>query len=168
MPCVMRWPGKIPSGAVQDEVCTTMDLLPTFAKLAGAPPPAKPTDGRDISGLIFGTPGAKSHWDGTGFGYYCMDQLQAIRAGEWKLYLPLPNKYVTLSRKMEVAKPELYNVRHDLHEDQEVSAQHPAVVKRLSALAEAIRADVGDMDQQGSGQRAAGWVASPSPLLLTP
>ena len=39
-PCVMRWPGKIPAGAACDELAITMDLLPTFAKLAGTNPPA--------------------------------------------------------------------------------------------------------------------------------
>ena len=35
-PTVIRWPGKIPAGQVNDETMTAMDLLPTFAKLAGA------------------------------------------------------------------------------------------------------------------------------------
>lgn len=41
MPCVMRWPGKIPAGKVQDELCSTMDLLPTLAKLAAAALPIR-------------------------------------------------------------------------------------------------------------------------------
>jgi arylsulfatase A len=164
MPCVMRWPGRIPAGQVQDELCSTMDLLPTFAKLAGATLPAKPIDGRNISPLFFGTPDAKSHWDEQGFGYYRLAQLQAVRAGSWKLYLPLDDKITTLNRKTAAAKLELFDVRHDLHEDHEVSAQHPDVVQRLTALAESIRAEIGDMDQPGTGQRAAGWVEEPQPL----
>jgi len=39
-PTVIRWPGKISSGGINDELMTTMDLLPTFAKLAGAALPA--------------------------------------------------------------------------------------------------------------------------------
>ena len=39
-PTVVRWPGKIPAGKPNDELMTTMDLLPTFAKLAGAEIPA--------------------------------------------------------------------------------------------------------------------------------
>jgi arylsulfatase A-like enzyme len=165
MPCVMRWPGKIPAGKVQDELCSTMDLLPTFAALAGAPLPEKAIDGRDIRPLVFSEPGAKSHWDETGFAYYRMEQLQAVRSGQWKLYLPLPNKYVGLSRKTAPAKLELYDVRHDVHEDHEISAQHPDVVQRLTALAEKIRAEIGDMEQPGAGQREAGWVEKARPLV---
>ncbi|MDZ4684707.1 MAG: sulfatase [Planctomycetaceae bacterium] len=164
MPCVMRWPGRIPAGQVQDELCSTMDLLPTFAKLAGTTLPAKSIDGRDISPLLFGTPNAKSHWDERGFGYYRLEQLQAVRAGPWKLYLPLDNKFIALNRKLALAKLELFDVRRDPHEDHEVSTQHPDVVQRLTALAENIRAEIGDMDQPGIGQRPAGWVDVPQPL----
>ena len=164
MPCVMRWPGKISAAQVQDELCSAMDLLPTFAKLAGAPLPAKPIDGRDITPLLFGTPGAKSHWDEKGFGYYRLEQLQAVRAGPWKLYLPLANKFVTLNRKTAPAKLELF----DVHEDHEVSAQHPDVVQRLTSLAENIRAEIGDMNNPGTGQRPAESVDDPKPLVITP
>ncbi len=61
---------------------------------------------------------------------------------------------------------ELYDVRSDLHEDREVSARHPDVVKRLTALAERIRGEIGDDDKPGTGQRPAGNVENPVPLLL--
>lgn len=168
MPCIMRWPGKIPAGSVQDELCTTMDLLPTFAKLAGGELPAKSIDGRDISSLILDVPGARSHWDESGFGYYRMEQLQAVRSGPWKLYLPLENKYIALNRRSEAATLQLYNLREDVHEDHEVSIQHPDVVDRLTLLASRIREQIGDMDQSGTGQRPAGWVENPQPLLPLP
>jgi len=168
MPCVMRWPGRIPAGKVQDELCTTMDLLPTFATLAGAPLPARPIDGRDIRPILFSEPGAKSHWDEEGFGYYRLGQLQAVRAGPWKLYLPLANKYVANNRKTAPAKLELYDVRNDVAEDHEASAQHPDIVQRLTGLADKIRVELGDMDKPGTGQREAGWVDEPKPLRLAP
>ena len=39
VPCIMRWPGRIPAGQSCDELCTMMDILPTFARLAGAEVP---------------------------------------------------------------------------------------------------------------------------------
>src|ERR1051325_11980518 len=45
MPCVMRFPGRIPAGRVCDEIVTTMDLLPTFANLADAKLPSRTLDG---------------------------------------------------------------------------------------------------------------------------
>jgi hypothetical protein len=67
-----------------------------------------------------------------------------------------------------VALRELYNVRDDVSESQEVSAHHPAVVQRLLALAEHARLELGDGGQNGKGQRAAGWVEIPQPLTRVP
>ena len=124
-----------------------------------------PIDGHDIRPILFGEPGAKSPWDDEGFCYYRMEQLQAVRSGPWKLYLPLENKYTALNRKTAPAKLELYDVRNDVRENREVSREHPDVVERLLALAEAIRAEIGDVDRPGTGQREAGWVDVARPLL---
>ncbi|MEO6787032.1 MAG: sulfatase [Chthoniobacteraceae bacterium] len=166
MPCVMRWPGRIPAGKVQDALCSTMDLLPTFAKLAGAALPSRPIDGHDIRPLIFGEAGATSPWDEDGFCYYHMEQLQAVRAGPWKVYLPLDEKRISLAQKAAPSKLALYNVRDDVGELHEVSAEHPDVVARLLALAERTRSEIGDMNVPGKAQRPAGWVGNPKPLLL--
>jgi arylsulfatase A-like enzyme len=165
MPCVMRWPGKIPAGQTNDALCSTMDLLPTFATLAGAALPKNRIDGHDIRPLLLGEPGAKSPWDTDGFAYYRLDQLQAVRAGDWKLYLPLEKKYTALNRKTTPAVAELYDVRHDVHEDHEAAAEHPDIVQQLTDLAEKIRAEIGDVDLPGNGQRPSGWVEDPKPLL---
>ncbi|HEX3656618.1 MAG TPA: sulfatase [Pirellulales bacterium] len=165
MPCIMRWPGKIPAGTTCDQLCSTMDLLPTLAALAGAPLPTKPIDGHDIRPLIFGAAGARSPWDETGFGYYRMEQLQAIRAGRWKLYLPLERKLETLGRKMAASPAQLYDVVGDVGETHEVSAEHPEVVRRLTIMADRLRKEVGDLDSPGAGQRAAGLVDHPRPLV---
>jgi arylsulfatase A len=165
VPCVMRWSGRVPAGSACDEVVSTMDLLPTLARLAGSQVPTKPIDGHDIRPLLFGEKGAKSPWDSVGLGFYDREQLQAIRSGPWKLYLPLERKFAKLGRHTAPAKLELYDVRRDLHEDHEVSAQHPDVVKRLLSMAENLRAEIGDGDRVGKGQRPAGHVDDPKPLL---
>jgi arylsulfatase A len=164
VPCLMRWPGKVPAGRVCDELSSTMDLLPTLAALGGAALPTGRIDGHDIGPLILGVEGTQSPWDDEGFGYYFMEQLQAVRAGRWKLYLPLDAKYLNLSRKVAPARLELFDVRSDVGETREVSAQHPEVVRRLLALAERMRTELGDMDRLGKGQRPAGRVEAPKPL----
>lgn len=165
MPCIMRWPGKIPAGKICDELLSTLDLLPTFAELAGVPLPANPIDGHAVGSILRGEPGARSPWDEEGFVLYFMDQLQAVRSGPWKLYLPLDAKYVSLARKTVPARAELYDVRNDPGETREVSAQHPEVVARLTTLATRARRTLGDLDQPGSGQRPAGRVEHPRPLV---
>ncbi len=170
VPCLMRWPGVIPSGRETDEVATMMDILPTAARLAGGAPPADRTlDGRDLYALMTGAPGARSPYDAEGFFYYYREQLQAVRAGEWKLYLPLERKLNNLAGDFSRAAPcpaALYDLRSDIGETRECSAEHPEVVRRLMALAESARRELGDCDRPGSGQRPAGWVEHPTPRLL--
>ncbi|MFM8904532.1 MAG: sulfatase, partial [Verrucomicrobiota bacterium] len=53
VPGIAWWPGRI-RPAVSDAVVTTMDLLPTVAKLAGAElPKDRPYDGKDASPVLF-------------------------------------------------------------------------------------------------------------------
>lgn len=164
MPCVMKWPGHVPAGRVTDEIVTTMDLLPTFARLAGAKLPQQPIDGHDVRSILLGEPNAQSPWDERGFMYYQLEQLQAVRSGPWKLYLPLAAKYQAINRKTAPAKLELYNVRDDVSETHEVSTDHADVVQILMARADVVRAELGDMETIGRGQRPAGRVEHPRAL----
>jgi arylsulfatase A len=167
MPCVMRWPGKIPAGAVNGALCSTMDMLPTFASLVAEPNCRRSTRSTDMTfaSILMDAKNTKSPWDDDGFFFYRMEQLQAVRAGDWKLYLPLEGKFSNLQRKRQPVKLALYDVRHDVGEEREASAQHPEIVAKLTALAEKARADLGDVDRPGSGQRAAGFIEKPMPLL---
>ena len=164
VPCVVRWPGTIPAGRRSGEITTTLDLLPTFARLAGTTPPAdRVIDGGDISPILRGVPDAKSPHEA--FYYYQMDQLQAVRSGKWKLFVALDSK------KRNWGKPEgrqplkLFDLSNDIHEDHNVAESNPEVVERLLAFAEKARADLGDTNRPGKGQRDAGWVEKPSPRL---
>lgn len=168
MPCIMRWPGRVPAGAVCDELATTMDLLPTLAQLAGTEPPRdRVLDGHDIRPLIFGETNATSPYEETGFFYYRMEQLQAVRCGPWKLYLPIENKLVANNRKSAPSGLELYDVKNDVSEQHEVSAQQADAVKQLMSLAEKKREDLGDLGRDGKHQRPAGLVDRPTRRVLS-
>jgi len=159
-PTVMRWPARIPAGAVCSEPASTMDILPTIAKLTGAKLPAHRIDGKDIWPLMTGAGGAKSPHEA--FFYYRRFALEAVRSGKWKLHLP--HSYRTLAgrpggtggrpAKYEQGKigPALFNLENDIGEQQDVSARHPAVVKRLMALADEMRRDIGDSAKKMTGQ----------------
>jgi arylsulfatase A-like enzyme len=166
MPMIARWPGRVPAGKECRELCSMLDILPTFAALSGAALPQQTIDGHDITPLLLGTPEAKSPSDGKGFFYYHIDQLQAVRSGPWKLYLALPAKRINLADKRAPSVLQLFNVRDDIAEVDEVSARHPEVVQRLLKLAEAARADIGDDEKPGSGQRPAGLVPNPTARSL--
>jgi len=159
-PTVMRMPGKIPAGTVCNEPASTIDFLPTIAKLTGAKLPANRIDGKDIWPLMSGVSGAKSPHEA--FFYYRSFALEAVRSGKWKLHLP--HSYRTLAGRpggtggqpaeYEQAKigPALFDLENDIGEQHDVSARHPEIVKRLMALADEMRQDIGDSAKKMTGQ----------------
>jgi len=164
VPCVMRWPGRIPPEKTCDELCSTMDLLPTFAKLAHAKLPAdRIIDGKDIWPLMTATQNASSPYQA--FYYYFREQLQAVRSGKWKLHLARPSRRRGADPPQEFPV-QLYDLDTDIAETTNVAVKHPDVVHRLLTLAEKARTDLGDGDREGMHQRPAGLVANPKPLLL--
>lgn len=169
MPCIARWPGKVPAGTTCTQLCTMMDLLPTIVALTGARPPQKPIDGHDITALLFGDNDARSPYDGAGFFFYNVTQLQAVREGDWKLYLPLDGKrgLGPSGKKAAPQKLALYDVQHDLAEEHEASTAHPEIVQRLLKCADTARQTLGDNEKRGSEQREAGHVENPTPRVMT-
>ncbi len=139
VPAIMRWPGKIPEGLVQDELVTAMDILPTVAKLAGTRPPRdRIRDGKDIWPLMSGQDGAKTPHEA--FYYYRDERLQAVRSGPWKLHVYRPEWGNSAGNR----KPLLFHLGNDIGEQNDIAADHPDVVKHLQALAERAREDLGD------------------------
>jgi arylsulfatase len=156
VPCIMRWPGRIPAGRVCHEMVTTMDLLPTFAGLAGAKlREDRAIDGRDISRLMAGDPDAKSPHEA--FYFYNYLRLNAVRSGKWKLVPPRPATPpgTGWSGRMidAVERTQLYDLEADIEERQDVADQHPQIVARLMKLIDKARADLGDHQTVGSGAR---------------
>ena len=141
-----------------------MDLLPTFARLAGAQAPRdRMIDGYDIWPLMSDQPRAKSPYEA--FFYYCMGQLQAMRSGKWKLHLPLEEKLRSDHGDTHKGSALLYDLENDIGEAVNVADAHRNLVERLLALAERARQDLGDLGRPGRNQRPAGKVRSPKPRL---
>ncbi len=169
VPCLMRWPGKIPV-AVNDSLFMTIDLLPTVAARVGATLPAHPIDGRDVWPLITGQRGAKNPQEGYGM-WYAQNELQAVVSGDGQWKLVLPHRYRTLAgrpggtggipakyEQVTIAAPMLFDLRADPSETRDLAASHPAEMKTLLAFAEKCRADLGDSltERKGNGAREPG------------
>lgn len=157
VPCIVRWPGKVPAGEVRDTLFRSIDFLPTFCELAGAPLPEKRIDGEDFSAVWRGK---TENGPADTFYYYWMHELLAVRKGDWKLWTRRGNW------KGTEAVDELYNLRGDVGENQNLFDTHPEIVKELRALLDRCRADLGDTatGAVGAGVRPIGRVDSPRPL----
>jgi arylsulfatase A-like enzyme len=165
VPGIVWAPGRVPAGRDCTELTTLMDILPTFVRLAGGRLPSAPIDGHDVWPLLAGEPGARSPHEA--FFYYQGDQLQAVRAGPWKLHLALPARAAGAAGKAAgPRKARLYDVTRDPGEAEDQAAAQPEIVARLQRAAEKAREELGDTERPGRGQRPAGWVAEPRPLRL--
>lgn len=155
VPAVFHWPGTIRPGQVSDGIASTLDLLPTFAALAGVPLPG----GRALDGLDLGPwlTGATDRSPRRRFHYFAFTHLQAVRDGRWKLVLdrPADPPWTSWYGRMidAVEEPQLYDLDADWGERRNVARQNGGVVDRLRRLAESVRAELGDFDRIGSAAR---------------
>jgi N-acetylgalactosamine-6-sulfatase len=127
VPCIVRWPGKVPAGKVSENVWTGVDLMPTLASILHSQPP-KPSelDGEDVSDIWFGSDRKRNkdiYWEWKfrilGNQDYNPPQL-AIRHGDWKLLCDPDGSNV-----------ELYNIPKDLAEKTNLAADYPEITKQL-------------------------------------
>lgn len=167
VPMIARWPGKIAAGTECNTLTTTMDLLPTFAKLSGADLPDRKIDGHDMTSHLMSSE-TKSAYDA--FYYYRRRQLQAVRVGEWKYHLPLeatfPN-WTTPAKSGKGRPGKLVNLKDDLQEKRDLSEQHPEIVARMKKVAQQAVQELGNEELAGAEQRPASTLDSSKPMVLS-
>lgn len=143
VPLLVRWPGGIAPGRVSSMPVTTVDFFPTFLELAGVPTPrGVPLDGVSLAGYWRGgsAPVREAifwhypHYHAAGSG----GPGGAVRAGDWKLI-----EYYEHTLAQAGRAPELYNLRSDPGETQNLAAREPARVDALLALLAAHRTSTG-------------------------
>jgi arylsulfatase len=155
VPAIWWGPGRIPAGRASDALLTTLDILPTFAAMAGASlPQDRVLDGVDQTALVTG---ASEESARETFFYYPRDRLEAVRSGPWKLLLPRGKpRWRWAPDQAPIDAPRLYNLRTDPGETRDLATAHPAVLRRLLALADRVRADLGEDEDPGTGRRRFG------------
>ncbi len=126
-PTIFRWPGTIKPGVVAD-IGATMDLFPTFCKLAGIEIPGdRIMDGFDISPTL--TEAKKSPRDIMFF--YRGTQLYAIRKGNYKAHFFTQISYVGDQTKYTHEPPLLYDLGVDPGEKYNIADKHPDIIADL-------------------------------------
>lgn len=149
-PAVAWWPGKIPAGSVSDQILSTMDLMPTFAKLAGAKVPTdRVIDGKDIISVLIGKQNVKPVHER--FFYYNGNQLIAVRSGDWKYHV-------------RGDKTMLFNLKRDIGETTNVADKNPEIVQKLSLYLKEMEKELGEGKNLSDKCRPAGHVENPQVL----
>lgn len=142
VPYLFRWSGKIAPGSKTSAPIASIDLYPTLLELAGAKPPADyPLDGVSYVPVLTSSgkatlPRTDLFWHfpgylGQGMGNWRTTPVGAIRSGDWKLH-----------EFFEDGRLELYNLREDLGEKQNLAATQPEKAKELHRRLVAWRAAI--------------------------
>jgi arylsulfatase A len=133
-PFLARWPGTIRAGRSSGALASMMDILPTVARLAGAPLPTKPVDGIDIWPLLRGE---TNSIDRPPLLYFDNWDLQCARWMNWKLHIARHNTAAYTPappvgrHSYLLPKPELYDLATDPDESYDVAAKYPDVVSQI-------------------------------------
>jgi arylsulfatase A-like enzyme len=128
VPLIVRWPAKIQRGLVSGRVCAFWDFLPTAAEIAQVKVREK-LDGLSLLPALLGKPQTDQHdflyWEFHERGFQ-----QAVRMGDWKAVRP------------QAGKPlELYNLKTDPGEKENVAEKNPEVVAKIEASLKTARTD---------------------------
>lgn len=169
VPCIMRWPGVIPSGTICNELASSIDILPTLAEITGARLPEKKIDGISILPLMTGVEDSSPRHEF--YYYYEQNSLEAVQRDFWKLVLPHKSRtyngvkpgadgWPGPTGTLTVKSPQLYDLRRDPGEWYDVAEYYPEKVKELHALADEARKDLGDAltGAPGKNRRKAGSI----------
>jgi arylsulfatase A-like enzyme len=116
VPFLARWPGRIPAGVVSHELCSTLELFPTFLRVAAAArPEGVVLDGFDLMPVLANRGRSPRHdlfWESR--------QSKAARVGHWKW----------------VASPQgggLFDLSEDVGEKHDLSTEQPKTLELVKA-----------------------------------
>ena len=141
VPLIARMPGRVAAGKVCNGLASTMDMLPTIARLCGVAAPVNALDGIDIWPLLSGRQPviereALLYFDGW--------NAQCIRKGNYKLHISRYNSQVYSAPpaggriNLPLAHPELYDLAADPNESYDIAPESPQIVKELTAALERL------------------------------
>lgn len=167
VPCIARWPGRIPAGKVNDGMAVTMDLFATTLAAAEIKSLSdRLIDGKDLLPLLEGKAGSPHDAIAGQHG----ERITVMRDARWKLHLIAPRELrlappgerwvdprgpdgVTILAPYEQFQPSsypglrtgdetralsLYDLKNDPGEQRDVAAQYPDIVARLKASADEL------------------------------
>ena len=143
--CIMRYPRAISPETVSEKLFSSIDLLPTFANLAGATLPTNTIDGKNVWDLLTGKAGATNPHE-----YYCFstgDTFEGMISGDGRWKFHLAHDYRVLVQSGQDGTPgtyarkriemSLFDIKEDPHELTNVLETYPDVASTMQRYAEA-------------------------------
>ena len=131
LPCIVRWPGKVPAGQESAAIFASVDFMPTFAKLCGFEiPNDRRIDGIDQTDLLLGK-------RKTGRDYFYFNDA-GVRKGQWKYLKANAHFHGYAVENGRTKVEELYDLEVDLGEQSNLAKNFPEKVVELKALMKSI------------------------------
>lgn len=128
VPMIVRWPGNIKPGQVNNQIWAFWDFLPTAAEIAGVKAPEK-IDGISMLPTLLGQRQTNQHaflyWEFHERGFQ-----QAARMGDWKAVRPQADE-----------KLELYNLKTDVSEKENIAEKNPEIVAKMDSYLKTARTE---------------------------
>ncbi len=131
VPCILRWKGTIPAGVTSDAIIASIDLFPTIMHYAGCRSFRQKIDGVDISSFLE-NPSLRLRDE---YVYVKGGEVHGIRKGDWA-YLPKTGN----SKFKEGDVPELFNLKRDIGETNNLHLEYPEKVKELQEVMQLYQA----------------------------
>ena len=125
VPCIIRWKGVVPAGVTSDAIIASIDLFPTIMHYAGSHSFRQEIDGINVSSF-FENPSLRLRDE---YVYVKSGQVYGIRKGDW-VYLPKTGN----SKFKEGDVPELFNLKQDVGESDNLAQKYPDKVKEIQEL----------------------------------
>ena len=138
VPFLMQWKGRLPAGTVDDRPVIQLDILPTALAAAGVTlADNEKLDGVNLLPCLTGSDSADPH-DSL---YWRFGPQIALRRGDWKLVKAPEGGGVTRGSRdgrATIVGAQLYNLRNDIGEQENLAEKHPEKLRELAAAWEAI------------------------------
>lgn len=137
---IVRWLGKIEPGT-SDALFSQIDFLSTFAALSGQSlSEGEAQDSHNYLNILLGKSEKGREW----LVEHATNGRLSIIKGDWKLIEPGPGPKIDTATNTELGNdplPQLYNLRNDIGEKNNVAPQNPGIVKELTDLLKKIKED---------------------------
>ena len=133
VPCVIRWPGRIPAGQVSNEIVHEVDFFPTIAAAVGADvvPGDRAIDGVNQLPFLEGRQARSNRESVLFFTTNAQTRPRAVKWHDWKFHYAFQSEP---GRRGEEPAMRLFNLRSDPREESDIKDANPWAIGVMDGL----------------------------------